>query len=533
MRLAPHCVRLGGFMGYSAEALVSAPPPPSKPAAAKNAPPAAQGPSFGDHLAAETDEPTPAASSAPAARAEQSEESSAPPTESATDEPAPEQNADASPQPVQHPAPTPIASPVLVQLIASDALPVENTTPVQAAPIAPDAAPDTPQAPALPPAQNATPDIDTPTAEVAPPPASHAKAQSDVTADATPTPETKPQEKMHEKSVTPQTPVVADVDAGAGEAAPTQATPPANAAPRVETNTATPPVIAVAAPAAPTPRTNSAKAITDTGESAEAAPIVHDGEAAQQVAPAPSAAPRPVATDAPVERVAADAPADDASVQEKFAAALEKSAPRGEAKANVDHAPAAQTQIAAEATAPALVKSAAPESMSATAPINALSAATTHAAAQTQAMNADHVSRAAPASTQVAQEIVRRFDGGNTKFELRLDPPELGRVEVRLEVTRDHKVTAVVAADSPQALTELARHARELEQSLQSAGLELTDNGLSFDLRQSREDGQESGGESGRGGNSGSDDETLEQATPLARPIGLERWRGVRVDVMA
>jgi flagellar hook-length control protein FliK len=146
-------------------------------------------------------------------------------------------------------------------------------------------------------------------------------------------------------------------------------------------------------------------------------------------------------------------------------------------------------------------------------------------------MNADHVSRAAPASTQVAQEIIRRFDGGSTKFELRLDPPELGRVEVRLEVTRDHKVTAVVAADSPQALTELARHARELEQSLQSAGLELTDNGLSFDLRQSREDAQDANGESAR--HSHSDDEPLEPAAPLARPIGLERWRGVRVDVMA
>ncbi|HVK79615.1 MAG TPA: flagellar hook-length control protein FliK, partial [Verrucomicrobiae bacterium] len=154
-------------------------------------------------------------------------------------------------------------------------------------------------------------------------------------------------------------------------------------------------------------------------------------------------------------------------------------------------------------------------------------------AAQTQALNADHVSRAAPPSTQVSQEIVRRFEGGSTKFELRLDPPELGRVEVRLEVSRDHKVTAVIGADSPQALTELARHARELEQSLQSAGLELSENGLSFDLRQSREDGQDSSGESGRGGRSNANDETLEQAAPLARPIGLERWRGNRVDVMA
>lgn len=139
--------------------------------------------------------------------------------------------------------------------------------------------------------------------------------------------------------------------------------------------------------------------------------------------------------------------------------------------------------------------------------------------------------RAAPAAAQVAREIVRRFDGENTRFELRLDPPELGRVEVRLEVSRDHRVTAVVAADSPQALTELARHARELEQTLQSAGLELADNGLSFDLRQGREgagDAGDAGSTSGAG--EGSEDAPQEPAV-AARPIGLERWRGVRVDV--
>lgn len=138
--------------------------------------------------------------------------------------------------------------------------------------------------------------------------------------------------------------------------------------------------------------------------------------------------------------------------------------------------------------------------------------------------------RAAPAVAQVAREIVRRFDGESTRFELRLDPPELGRVEVRLEVSRDHRVTAVVAADSPQALSELARHARELEQTLQSAGLELSDNGLSFDLRQSRDDADEAASGNGRGSDSG---ETANADAPaVARPIGLERWRGVRVDVM-
>jgi flagellar hook-length control protein FliK len=164
------------------------------------------------------------------------------------------------------------------------------------------------------------------------------------------------------------------------------------------------------------------------------------------------------------------------------------------------------------------------------APQNLSLAPTSTASAHTHETGADQIAaRATPAAQQVAREIVRRFEGGSTRFELRLDPPELGRVEVRLDVSRDHRVTAVIAADSPQALTELVRHARELEQMLQGAGLELGDNGLSFDLRQSRERP-----ETGAGSGSNIDAAANEEATTpnTARPLGYERWRGVRVDMM-
>jgi flagellar hook-length control protein FliK len=142
--------------------------------------------------------------------------------------------------------------------------------------------------------------------------------------------------------------------------------------------------------------------------------------------------------------------------------------------------------------------------------------------------------RALPATTQVSHEIVRRFTGQSAQFELRLDPPELGRIEVRLEVGRDHRVTAAIAADSPQALVELARHARELEQSLQAAGLELRENGLSFDLRQrdarKQDDTQSASASHDR---ALLENEAPGAATARARPVGFERWRGVRVDITA
>lgn len=142
--------------------------------------------------------------------------------------------------------------------------------------------------------------------------------------------------------------------------------------------------------------------------------------------------------------------------------------------------------------------------------------------------------RAAPVAAQISREIVRRFNGQNTQFDLRLDPPELGRVEIRLEVTRDHRVTAIVAADNPQALAELARNARELEQSLQSAGLQLAENGLSFDLRQGRGGSRETNNEAGGTATFAKLTESETPApTPLARPVGFERWRGVRLDIVA
>ena len=106
-------------------------------------------------------------------------------------------------------------------------------------------------------------------------------------------------------------------------------------------------------------------------------------------------------------------------------------------------------------------------------------------------------------------------------------------MDVKLEVTRDNKVTAVITADNPQALTELARGARDLEQQLQSAGLQLTENGLSFDLRQGSQGGEsdQPANSNGRGDNDTAAN-TEQQQAPVARPIGYERWRGVRVDMM-
>lgn len=230
---------------------------------------------------------------------------------------------------------------------------------------------------------------------------------------------------------------------------------------------------------------------------------------------------------------------DAASTTQKFDAATAPAAGKQAAAASKSAAASAQTapqgagkESGFAALLAPLIDSGA-QTASQTAPTHhAPAPGAVDAAAQTSHARAELSANAhtTPAAAQVSREIIRRFNGDSTRFEMRLDPPDLGRVEVRMEVSRDNRVTAVVAADSPQALSELSRHARDLEQALNAAGLELSENGLSFDLTQQREqmadlrDGQ-------TGARAGAADAGETQSE--ARTARLERWQGVRVDLVA
>ena len=91
---------------------------------------------------------------------------------------------------------------------------------------------------------------------------------------------------------------------------------------------------------------------------------------------------------------------------------------------------------------------------------------------------------------QLAGQITRNFNNGQRVFDIRLDPAELGKVDVRLELRADNRVHAVLTAERPETLSELQRAARDLERSLNDAGLELAEDGLSFQMS---DDGEASG----------------------------------------
>ena len=91
---------------------------------------------------------------------------------------------------------------------------------------------------------------------------------------------------------------------------------------------------------------------------------------------------------------------------------------------------------------------------------------------------------ARPVIQQIAVNIAKAIQGGTDRIIIQLKPAALGRVEVRLEVTADGRVQAVVTADRPETLEALQRDARGLERALQDAGLRTDSNSLSFNLKQ-------------------------------------------------
>lgn len=87
---------------------------------------------------------------------------------------------------------------------------------------------------------------------------------------------------------------------------------------------------------------------------------------------------------------------------------------------------------------------------------------------------------------------IRALDGTN-RFDIRLDPEDLGRVDVALEIDGDGNIRAAIAAEKPEALQLIVREARALEQAFDQAGFRRDDNALSFSLsdRQSASQGQQ------------------------------------------
>jgi len=123
--------------------------------------------------------------------------------------------------------------------------------------------------------------------------------------------------------------------------------------------------------------------------------------------------------------------------------------------------------------------------------------ATHQAATQTAAR---HLNAYVPVGEQVGVQIKKGVAEGIDKISIRLDPGNLGKVEIKLEIGHDGRLQAVIAADKPETLQLLQQDVKNLEQSLRDAGLKTDQQSLNFTLR---DQGQANEGRNGNGAGNG------------------------------
>jgi len=164
--------------------------------------------------------------------------------------------------------------------------------------------------------------------------------------------------------------------------------------------------------------------------------------------------------------------------------------------------------------------------------------AATHQAQQNtsaQAANAPRFTQPQHALTdQVSVQISKALNAGVDKISIHLKPAEMGRVDVKMEVSHDGRLTAVVTADNKNTLDMLQRDSKELQQALQNAGLDLDNESLSFNLREQQGQGQDDE----YAGPSLPDEDALEDGETAAAANGPAGYAGGiisddRVDIQA
>jgi len=103
---------------------------------------------------------------------------------------------------------------------------------------------------------------------------------------------------------------------------------------------------------------------------------------------------------------------------------------------------------------------------------------------KTAATKAPRIEPQSPALKAEFAEILARRLEKTSVFELRLDPPELGRVDGRLAVNDDGKAVLALTFDNQNAFDLFSRDEQALRQALSDAGLNFSFGDLTFTFRE-------------------------------------------------
>jgi flagellar hook-length control protein FliK len=104
----------------------------------------------------------------------------------------------------------------------------------------------------------------------------------------------------------------------------------------------------------------------------------------------------------------------------------------------------------------------------------------TQAQQQTQTAQRNQLQGSA-ITEQISVKVTKALQSGTDRISIQLKPAELGRVDVKLEMTGDGRVMTVVTAEKQDTLDLLRRDSSELQRALQEAGLQSGD--MEFNLK--------------------------------------------------
>jgi len=159
-------------------------------------------------------------------------------------------------------------------------------------------------------------------------------------------------------------------------------------------------------------------------------------------------------------------------------------------------------------------------------------------AARAQSQNANRPTQMGQSVVeQVSAKITKALQSGSDRINVQLKPAEMGRVEVKMELTHDGRVMAVVTADNKDTLDLLRRDSSELQRTLAEAGMDLDSGDLNFNLRgqenEMAEEQQSGDGLAGPGDDVAGDeaDDAVDDGVMLAHESGL--LANGRIDVRA
>lgn len=134
----------------------------------------------------------------------------------------------------------------------------------------------------------------------------------------------------------------------------------------------------------------------------------------------------------------------------------------------------------------------------------------------------------------IAMQIAKHVAKGVSTFEIRLDPPEMGRIDVKLELAQDGRVNAHLAVEKPETLDLLQRDAKALEQALRDAGLDANADTLNFSLQNGGSGNADADPDAGAASAEAGENDTVEtdlMSVLAARQIEAAARGGIDVSI--